>query len=249
MNWMNEIKSKYEKKDLQFMKKITFYTDENKPEEESLDVEDYFCNLVANKYLNREIIIRPMFTVPLLHIKMSNWEDKKQKLIELFNLNKKWLVKRDTVNTTYLNENDFENVDLRREFWDKNVSECISNIFNEERKIIYEMFGNPNLYPERSAHINYAWFQEQKNGMFHGPHTHGVCGLSAVCFIEYDKNQHTPTIFLSPYLNPTKGHNEEYSDTNVSSGSLLVFPSNIVHFTQPNNTSSDRIILALNINV
>lgn len=229
------------------MKKITFYTDQDKFEDKFLNNEDYFCNLVASKYLNKEIIIRPMFTVPLLHIKMSNWEVKKQKLIELFNLNKSWLIKRDTVNTTYLNDKDLLNRDSPEEFWNKNTSEYISNIFNEERKIIYEMFGDPNKYPERSADINYAWFQEQKDGMYHGPHTHGFCGLSAVCFIEYNKNHHKPTSFLSPYLNPSKGYNEEYCDESVSSGSLLVFPSNIVHYTNPNDIG--RIILAFNINV
>lgn len=236
------------------MKEITFYSDNNsKEEKELLKDENYLTNLVARKYLNNEIVIKPMFTVPLLHIKMSNWDVKKQKLLELFSSSQKWLINRESVNTTYVNSIEYreklqeEIVD--REEWSIKFSETISDIFDEEAKIIYETFGNPQECPDKTATIGYSWFQEQKRGMCHAPHTHGNGGLSAVCFIEYDQNFHTPTEFLSPYLNPAKGHNELYVEKNISSGSLIVFPSNIVHYTLPSESDKSRIILSLNISI
>jgi hypothetical protein len=194
-----------------------------------------------------------MFTVPLLHVKMSNWNIKKSILLDLFEKSQKWLIKRDTVNTTYINDYDCkkktEEEISQLEFWDKNFCKTLFDVFYEELKIIYETFGDPENYPNKIANINYAWFQEQKDGMFHFPHTHGNVGLSAVCFVEYDEKYHTSTQFLSPYLNPSKGHNEEYFEKNISSGSLLVFPSNIIHYTYPNNSEKNRIILAFNVSI
>lgn len=236
------------------MKEITFYSDGDLEEKKNLlNDENFLTNLIASKYLNKEIVITPMFTVPLLHIKMSNWDVKKQKLLELFASGQEWLSKRDTVNTTYINVDEYRKKSqdeiIKREEWSIEFSEIISDIFHEEAKIIYETFGNPQEYPDRIARIDYSWFQEQKKGMCHAPHTHGNGGLSAVCFIEYDQNCHTPTEFLSPYLNPLKGHNEMYVEKNILSGSLIVFPSNIVHYTLPSESEKSRIILSLNISI
>lgn len=233
------------------MKEITFYSNEDVNEQ--LNDENYLTNLIARKYLNKEIIIKPMFTVPLLHIKMSDWDTKKKKLLELFQTSQKWLIKRHTLNTTYINSYEYKKIseeEIRtREEWEINFSEIISDVFYEEAKIIYETFGNPEENPNGIAKIGYSWFQEQKKGMCHAPHTHGNGGLSAVCFIEYDENCHTPTEFLSPYLNPLKGHNELHVEENISSGSLVVFPSNIVHYTVPSESEKSRIILSLNISI
>lgn len=239
------------------MKEINFYSN-HKPEQEKqiLNDEEYFANLVAQKYLNKEIVITPMFSVPLLHIKMSNWEVKKNKLLELFESGKKWLINRDTVNTTYeLNrhrESKTEKENLERSAWDKHFFETIDDIFYEERKIIYETFGNPEQFPDQTAEIKYAWFQEQIKGMFHGPHTHGCApgGLGSVCFIEFDENIHTPTEFVSPFTSTLNSNSDAiHVEKNVSSGSLIVFPSNTLHYTLPNNTEKSRIILSLNITV
>jgi hypothetical protein len=225
-------------------------------EKKLLDDESNFCNLVAEKYLNKEIIIKPMFSVPLLHIKMSNWEIKKKKLLELFDESKEWLVNRDSVFTTYELERHRKNKSqeqiLQRQEWEKQFANIIDQIFYEERKIIYECFGNPENFPNKMAEINYAWFQEQKKGMFHAPHTHGNApsSLGSVCFIEFDERVHTPTEFICPFLNNLEYNRKEvYVEKNISSGSLIVFPSNIFHYTLPSQDEKSRIIVSLNMTV
>lgn len=235
------------------MKEVNFYS-EKTITDISKNSDDEFIQLIANKYLNKEILIKPMFTVPILHIKMSNWNSKKEELLNLYNSGKDWVYFRNTLNTTYFSTEDFLdknktlNEDTIRKYdqWTKELTESINNVLKEERKIIYEMFGDPEKFPQKTAEIDYCWFQEQKNGMFHGPHTHGCSGLSAVCFINYDEKFHAPTEFLSPYFNPSKGNNEQYVEKNVSSGSLLVFPSNIIHYTNPTDVEKSRLILSFN---
>lgn len=238
--------------------KINFSPKENIFERENklLDDEDTFCTLVAEKYLNKEIIITPMFTVPLLHIKMSNWEVKKKKLLDLFHESKKWMVNRDTVLTTYElkrhRKNKSEKEILERNEWEEQFSKIIDQIFYEERKIIYETFGDPEKFPDKKAEINYTWFQEQRKGMFHGPHTHGTSpgSLASVCFIEFDEDIHTPTEFIRPFPDVIRYNSEEtYVEKNISSGSLIVFPANIFHYTSPSQHEKSRIILSLNMSI
>jgi len=237
------------------MKEINFYSNSDlEKENQILNDENYFANLVARKYLNKEIVITPMFSVPLLHIKMSNWEDKRNKLLELFESGKEWLNCVDTVNTTYEvhkhRKNKPQEQILERNNWDRNFFETIDNIFCEEKKIIYETFGNPEEFPEQTAKIEYAWFQEQTKGMFHGPHTHGCAPgrLGSVCFIEFDEKIHTATEFISPF--PSVLENDQtHREKNITSGSLIVFPSNTIHYTLPNQFEKNRIILSMNMTV
>ena len=83
--------------------------------------------------------------------------------------------------------------------------------------------------------------------MSHAPHSHGCHGLSAVCFVQYDKNEHTPTRLLSPHYDPIEGYNMEYIENDITEGSLIVFPSNIIHDTIPSQSEHSRIILSMNI--
>ena len=240
------------------MKEIIFDSNSNieREEKEILNDEEYFANLVANKYLNKEIVITPMFAVPLLHIKISNWQDKKDKLLELFESGKEWMNYLDTVNTTYTTSKHLKDKTqkeiLERNNWNKHFSETIDDIFYEEKKIIYETFGNPEGFPNQTAKIEYAWFQEQKKGMFHGPHTHGCAPgrLGSVCFIEFDENIHTPTEFISPFPNILELEKDLiHREKNITSGSLIVFPANTIHYTLPNQFEESRIILSMNITV
>ena len=236
------------------MKEINFYSDNVLEQNKEINNdENYFFNLVSSKYLNKEIVITPMFSVPILHIKMSDWDNKKKDLMNLFFSSQDQLVCMGTVNTTYIAQENLEclsNNEVKNiRTWEDDFVESVSNIFQEEGKIIYECFGNPTRYPQKTFNIDNCWFQEQKKGMFHPPHTHGLSRLSAVCFVDYDKNEHTPTEFLSPYISSIDNRHHEYSPKDISSGSLIVFPSNIIHYTYPHNSENSRIILSMNIRI
>jgi hypothetical protein len=84
--------------------------------------------------------------------------------------------------------------------------------------------------------------------MNHGPHNHGMGGLAAVCFLNYDENEHTPTQFISPYQNTLNGYFLNHSEK-ISEGSMLIFPSNITHYTEPNQSKKSRIIFSMNVEV
>jgi hypothetical protein len=199
-----------------------------------------YTELIASKFSNNEISVKPIFSIPFFTIsKLSNWQEKKNSMLKLFEEYQDKVVKRGSVLTSYVDEED--------NFSYKEFIEKISKILNEELHLIYEIFGSEK-YPYKKANILDAWFQEQKQHMYHGPHNHGMGGLAAVCFLNYDENEHTPTQFISPYQNTLNGYFLNHSEK-ISEGSMLIFPSNITHYTEPNQSKKSRIIFSMNVEV
>jgi hypothetical protein len=92
-----------------------------------------------------------------------------------------------------------------------------------------------------------CWFQRYTQGCFHTPHNHGAIGYSSVCYIEYDEDEHTPTVFISPFANPKDGTLMHYFPQNIKEGTIIFFPSSITHYVLPNESKKIRIILSMNL--
>ena len=89
------------------------------------------------------------------------------------------------------------------------------------------------------------WFQTALKGMKHTCHNHGL-GWSAIIYVDFDANYHTATKFYSPFPNPFNGSVESYIPT-IEEGTLLIFPSNIVHEALPNTSDLPRSIISFNL--
>ena len=168
-----------------------------------------------------------MFEINYLHLKVTDWENKKNKLLNL--MSERPLTLMGFNHTSYNSES--EDIDLCQK---------IKDILEKE------LFDIENITGMHNYHIDYAWFQEELNGMFHPVHNHGY-GMSCICYLEFDPEYHTPVQFLSPYPEFSTGITQYYSPENVESGSLLAFPSMLNHYTIPNQSSKSRKILSFNI--
>jgi hypothetical protein len=225
------------------MKQIGFTF--NKKEEEdyskplgNIEQKINYTELVAKKFSNNEIFVKPVFSIPFFTIsKLSNWEEKKNNLLKILNEYQDKVLRRGNVLSSYNKENYSDSY--------QNFIEKITEIFNEELHLIYEVFGSEK-YPDKKANILDAWFQEQKENMYHGPHIHGMNGLSVICFLEYDEKEHTSTQFISPYQDTLRGNFLNHSEK-VTEGTMLIFPSNIMHYTEPNQSKKSRIIFSMNV--
>ena len=58
-----------------------------------------------------------------------------------------------------------------------------------------------------------------------------------------------PTTFLAPFLSLKDGNVMEYIPKGVSEGSMVLFPSGLMHYAPVNQTNSKRMILAANVGV
>ncbi len=199
-----------------------------------------YTELIAKKFSNQEVSVKPIFSIPFFTVsKLSNWQQKKNNLLKILKDYQNKVIKTNDVLSSYISKDDGN--------WYNEFIEKISEILDEELHLIYEVFGSEK-YPNKKANILDAWFQEQKQNMYHGPHNHGMSGLAVICYLEYDENEHSPTHFISPYHDTLNGYFLNHSEK-VSEGTMLIFPSNITHYTEPNKSSKSRIIFSMNVDV
>lgn len=166
-----------------------------------------------------------MFFVPIVHIECRDWNKKQKKLMEYFE-------EVDIEFKSYNWTNYYDDP--------KKLNKKIETLFSEELDAFLDQV---NIGTKK---IHSSWFEAAIDGNFHMPHTHGGTGYSAVCYVKYDPKEHLPTIFNAPFLDFCTGDVLEYRHT-VDEGSLIFFPSSIVHYTLPNKSEKERIILSFNI--
>ena len=180
-----------------------------------------------------------MFSVPFYQYQIENWQDKKQKLLEICS----------TI--------DFKNQDIGN----RNLSSHnADNLYTDYRS------GNHNLYRDDVVNtlknelhnfkkdakldimrVGEVWFQQYYKTQFHQPHNHGACGYSSVTYIKFNKDKHVPTIFIAPFTDP-RGDIINFVPK-VDEGHIIFFPSMITHYVQPNKSNDIRIILSFNVNI
>jgi V8-like Glu-specific endopeptidase len=168
-----------------------------------------------------------MFTVPLVHLVVNDWKEKKKKLLKLC---EKTHLSLD--NTESLFTNYYEN--------DKILNSDIQNIFKDEINILRKEF---NLFDLK---IKESWYEETEINGSHSIHNHGQYGYSSICYIQYDKEEHTSTVFISPVNNTLTGEIITYKPE-VDEGSIIFFPSSILHYTIPNKSIKKRLIVSFNL--
>ena len=180
----------------------------------------------------------PMFSTPLLHLKVDNWEEKKEALLEIFNRRKQ---NPKVFKTATKHENHDVETDYHHNY-DRNLdySDDITDILRDELEILSDTFNC-------SVEVCTTWFEKASKGKMHQVHNHGIQGFSAVCFIEFDPDHHTPTIFLNPNLADVEIANA--LPPRIREGSIIFFPSYVLHYTAPNESDVDRIILSFNTTV
>ena len=166
-----------------------------------------------------------MFYIPIYHFALTDWNIKQQQLLEIYN-STTVVRDRNTMHTDYYHNQDW--------YRDK-----IQMIFKNEIKEFNDDIKGENR-------VIGCWFETSKKGEFHTPHNHGSCGFSAVCYIKYNNSHHTPTQFISPYTCSNTGNYTDYTPE-VEEGSLIIFPSNVLHYTHPNRSDVERIILSFNL--
>lgn len=187
----------------------------------------------------KDTYIIPLYSVPLIHLKLENWEEKKSILMKTYDS-----IFVDPNNLNLVETEDYGVVtDYHKAFVedDFTTTEVICEHFVDELEFISGVFNT-------GIQIQNSWFEKSSRNKQHTPHNHGNCGLSCVVFIKFDPKYHTPTIFIDPYLASDSSIAPQNSmPPGIREGSMIVFPSYLMHYTLPNLTDVDRIILSFNL--
>lgn len=199
--------------------------------------------IYIDKEPGNEDYILPIFSVPLFHYKVENWEEKKEALLEIYeerSKNKdKFRVSGSLVNNLDVETDYHYNYDNGNEMEEEEkYADFITDIFEAELMDFCNATG-------LGAEVGNCWFEKATKYKFHSCHNHGPVGYSAVCFIKFKQKEHTPTVFMNPITADDRNNN--FVPPGVREGSLLIFPSYLSHYTAPNLSDTERIILSFNM--
>ena len=152
--------------------------------------------------------------------KLSNWQEKKYELIDLFHKTKPIIYGNVLTNFNSSKENrDLLIEEITRLFGDE--------IFNFIKFIDAEYF------------LESAWIQEYQKNMDHDLHNHGI-GYSSIIYINYEKEIHSSTIFVDKV-------NNKLFLPDVEEGDILFFNSKHYHHCPSNKSDIGRMICSFNL--
>jgi hypothetical protein len=187
--------------------------------------DDLFIN--TNHYIKDWVI-------PFYHVKLSNWQDKKNTLIKIWDR----CAKSNMVHHKGHDQiTDYDN--------DNTYHLLIDDLLHDDLCAGVLALGYVNARP----HITTAWYQIYNNNHHHAPHNHGLGSLSIVVFVDYCPDSHSPTTFIAPFTSLKDGNVLEYIPSGITEGSMIIFPSALMHYAPTNQTDEERMIMAANINI
>ena len=100
--------------------------------------------------------------------------------------------------------------------------------------ILYEYITKFAKEIEKNLSLERLWYERQYQDDVHPVHDHGDIGWSGIVYLQFDKTKHTGTIFESGALD-------------VNEGDICFFPSYLSHWTIPNSSESERIVISFNL--
>ena len=180
-------------------------------------------NLTRNHFISDWVI-------PFYQTKISNWEDKKEKLLQIYDMFSKDNMSSGEQLT------DFEDNSTRYHVLIENI------LFDDIKRAKLELG-----FDTKTPKINNAWFQIYEYGHSHSIHNHGMGCLSMVCYIKYNPQKHRPTTFIAPFTSLRDGNVLEWEPKDVDEGTMVIFPSALSHYVPTNQSDDIRMILSANI--
>ena len=171
-----------------------------------------------------------LFSVPVIKIKTKNWEQKKDRLLALVDLDNPSFAYPDVI--TDYHANSEKGVPYLAEF-------C--NIVQDELKLLLEKSKGSAI------NMNFLWAQRYKKSNYMIAHTHGPIGYSATLYTEFDKSCHPSIRFISPIHDAEGGL--QFYEPDIDEGDLIAFPSFLMHDVRHSTTDKSRTIFAFNYKV
>mgnify|MGYP001347824696 CR=1 FL=1 len=178
--------------------------------------------------------VEVMFSIPLIHYKIENWEHNKKRILDALPPEEKGIdhktYRADKLTTDWAKwQSDIDRlpsyapvlIDIIKPYLEKFVGDM------------------PICFTD-------MWYQKYYNGSYHNVHNHGAIGWSSVVFIEFDPKVHTATRLLSPFGNHIDGTIIEYIPK-IEEGDMILFPSSILHESGVQRTDKRRTIISYNI--
>ena len=156
--------------------------------------------------------------------KISNWQEKKDKLIETF-----YKTNPRIYGNVFTNFNTGE----QNRFF---LNSVVEKMFKND---IEKFLTDINDINDSDYYFNSSWMQLYKKNMSHEIHNHGV-GYSAIIYMKFDKEVHSSTIFVD------KANSISFLPE-VEEGDIIFFNSKHYHHCPTNENDKERMICSFNL--
>lgn len=101
--------------------------------------------------------------------------------------------------------------------------------------------------PLENVLIYDMWYETSNEHGHHNIHTHGAIGYSACFYVDFDSAIHEGTVFLSPLHNFITGLVNNYQVKDTQEGSVIFFPSCVMHSAPCNDNKKSRTVCSFNM--
>lgn len=176
-------------------------------------------------------MISNLFSIPLFHCPVNNWNDKKNDLLN----------KMDHSKFGYYNNNDFLTDRCKTK---SNYIVDFENIFSEELNQFKKEIGANEVRVKDVWTVKYV-----KPSHNHCPHNHSGSGYSGALYLEYDPNVHSSLKFISPWNNPITDKTQLCEIESVGEGIILIWPSFLLHYVDAIMTDKLRMVTSWDMEV
>lgn len=180
------------------------------------------------------------FGIPFYIYSIADWEEKKKIILDSLPDFKKYKLEKSK-NSGHGDKNHytdyFDNLEKPPEYA-KVVLGCIDDEILSFCRTTQENWNLTSI-----------WFQTYEKYNNFSVHNHGIEGWSAVLYVEFDDQEHSPTTFYSPYPSWKRSMVGQYEThvPKVKEGDLLLFPAMIQHEASSNMSDKRRTIISFNL--
>jgi hypothetical protein len=159
-------------------------------------------------------------------------------LIDIFKLSlskvkiKNWDYKKSLISENkflYTQEQKTEQIDSFLKIFKEDIDSSLNEFEINEYKIID------------------VWSLYYEKNKFHQIHNHRSLGFTGIIYFDYDNSEHNSTNFIIPWNDPIKDTIKTFNLDDVNEGYLIIFPSLLIHFTDPNLSDKKRRIIAFDL--
>ena len=98
-----------------------------------------------------------------------------------------------------------------------------------------------DIFTNYLVSISGWWYNINLKGSWNTPHSHGGSNYALVWYL-------TDSNGLLRLMDPfPQRHNSEHMTVHGKKGSIVIFPSDLIHYVKPNPKDEDRISISMNL--
>jgi len=171
-----------------------------------------------------------LFEIPIFRYQVNDWKKKKKEVYSW--INKTELIRRP--NMTFLTDRAPEQERFYKEDFCKLFAPELTEFLKETSLIEFA--------------VTDVWAVEYHYGDYQVPHNHKSVGVSGILYVNFDPKEHTGTQVMQPWNDPIADQTA-FMDLMPEEGTMILFPSFLTHFINPNFSRNRRTIMAFDLEV